>query len=210
MNITDSAMIVIDPPAPPEACRQVVRRPVPAGRRPAPGGVSWRAGPNGEREAAFRVQRTGRLLRQARLAVPSARACSNRSDASQVGHDAARKNPMRVNQQAGRAAAWPHLRQNPMHVWTAPWMQEQSARSRTRRFDCDHVSGLLARHAGRWPRWVPRSRRKHQSGLHSRCMRRVPWIVGSTDRHLVQLFHPGKRGFRQPAAPAAAPSRAFS
>jgi hypothetical protein len=43
----------------------------------------------------------------------------------------------------------------------------------------------------RWPRWVPRSSPKHGCGFESRCNKRVVWIVGSTDRHLIQLFHPG-------------------
>ena len=59
------------------------------------------------------------------------------------------------------------------------------------RIDCDHVSGLLARQHGRWPRWGPRSKPKHECGFESLCTKRVLWIVGSTDRHLIQLFHPG-------------------
>src|SRR5208337_108016 len=43
----------------------------------------------------------------------------------------------------------------------------------------------------RWPRWIPRSSPKQVYGLGSRCDRRVLWIVGSTDRHLIQLCHPG-------------------
>src|SRR5262245_34515909 len=41
---------------------------------------------------------------------------------------------------------------------------------------------------------------KHGCGFESRCNTRVFWIVGSTDRHLIQLFHPGTNarpgGFR--------------
>ena len=59
------------------------------------------------------------------------------------------------------------------------------------RVDCDHVSGLSTRRHDRWPRWVPRSSPKHGRGFASRCNKRVFWIVGSTDRHLIQLFHPG-------------------
>ena len=40
-------------------------------------------------------------------------------------------------------------------------------------------------------RWYPRSKPKHPRGFESRCTKRVLWIVGSTDRHLIQLFHPG-------------------
>ena len=43
----------------------------------------------------------------------------------------------------------------------------------------------------RWPRWGPRSSPKQTSGLKGRDTGRVLWIVGSTDRHLIQLFHPG-------------------
>jgi hypothetical protein len=57
--------------------------------------------------------------------------------------------------------------------------------------DCDHVSGLLTRRHDRWPRWGPRSSPKQRCGFESRGTERVAWIVGSTDRHLVQLFHPG-------------------
>jgi hypothetical protein len=59
------------------------------------------------------------------------------------------------------------------------------------RVDCDHVSGLLARQHGRWPRWDPRSSPKQACGFVSRSPRRVLQIVGSTDGHLVQLSHPG-------------------
>ena len=59
------------------------------------------------------------------------------------------------------------------------------------RIDCDHVSGLLARHHDRWPRCGPRSSPKQSGGLEGRDSNRVLWIVGSTDRHLTQLFHPG-------------------
>ena len=59
------------------------------------------------------------------------------------------------------------------------------------RIDCDHVSGLLTRHHDRWPRWVPRSSPKQSGDLEGRDSKRVLWIVGSTDRHLIQLFHPG-------------------
>ena len=59
------------------------------------------------------------------------------------------------------------------------------------RVDSGHVSGLLARQHGRWPRWDPRSSPKQARGFESRCPRRVLRIVGSTDGHLVQLSPPG-------------------
>jgi len=59
------------------------------------------------------------------------------------------------------------------------------------RIDCEHVSGLSTRHHVRWPRWSPRSSPKQFCDLESRHANRVLWIIGSTDRHLIQLFHPG-------------------
>ena len=59
------------------------------------------------------------------------------------------------------------------------------------RVDCEHVSGLLTRHHVRWPRWGPRSSPKQFCGFESRHANRVLWIIGSTDRHLIQLLHPG-------------------
>jgi hypothetical protein len=41
------------------------------------------------------------------------------------------------------------------------------------------------------PGWVPRSSPKKSGGFESWDSERVLWIVGSTDRHLIQLFHPG-------------------
>src|ERR1700679_2634615 len=74
------------------------------------------------------------------------------------------------------------------------------------RIDCEHVSGLLTRHTVRWPRWNPRSSPKQFCGFESRHANRVLWIIGSTDRHLIQLFHPGinARFRRQPANAAPA------
>jgi hypothetical protein len=48
-------------------------------------------------------------------------------------------------------------------------------------------------------RWVPRSSPKQSGGLEGRDTKRVLWIVGSTDRHLIQLFHPGTNA-RSPRA----------
>jgi hypothetical protein len=50
---------------------------------------------------------------------------------------------------------------------------------------------FVTRRHVRWPRWGPRSSPKQQRGFESRGTERVLWIVGSTDRHLIQLFHPG-------------------
>jgi hypothetical protein len=50
---------------------------------------------------------------------------------------------------------------------------------------------LSTRLYDRWPRWDPRSSPKHGCDFASRCKKRVLWIVGPTDCHLIQLFHPG-------------------
>jgi hypothetical protein len=42
----------------------------------------------------------------------------------------------------------------------------------------------------RWPRWGPRSTPKQGHGFESRGTERVLWIVGSTDRHLIQALSP--------------------
>ena len=63
----------------------------------------------------------------------------------------------------------------------------------------------------RWPRWGPRSTPKQRCGFESRGTERVLWIVGSTDRHLIQLFHPGINArFRRTLADADKPPRASS
>jgi hypothetical protein len=49
----------------------------------------------------------------------------------------------------------------------------------------------LTRRHDRWPRWGPRSNPKQRRGFESHGTERVLWIVGSTDRHLVQLSYPG-------------------
>ena len=68
---------------------------------------------------------------------------------------------------------------------------------------------LLTRHHDRWPRWYPRSRPKHMRDFESRCTKRVLWIVGSTDRHLIRSFTPastrGSGGHR--LMPAVRPMR---
>jgi hypothetical protein len=62
---------------------------------------------------------------------------------------------------------------------------------------------LSTRHDDRWPRWVPRSRPKHFGGFESLYTKRIFWIVGSTDRHLILLFHPGINArFERPPADA--------
>ena len=86
------------------------------------------------------------------------------------------------------------------HVWTAPWMQgfKENADGRV---GCEHVSGLLTRRHARWPRWGPRPSPKQFCGFESRHANRVLWIIGSTDRHLIQLLNPGNnaRFRRRPA-----------
>jgi len=48
-------------------------------------------------------------------------------------------------------------------------------------------------------------------GFESRCTKRVLWILGSTDRHLIQLFHPGiDAWFQRPPADAGRPPHASS
>jgi len=49
---------------------------------------------------------------------------------------------------------------------------------------------FATRHHDRWPRWYPRSSPKHFGDFESQCTKRVLWIIGSTDRHLVLLFTP--------------------
>ena len=78
----------------------------------------------------------------------------------------------------------------PGHVWNGPGFKIDGARI-WRRHECGHVSGLLARHHGRWPRWVPRMTSKHFCGID------VPLtpaglspFVGSTDRHLLLSLLP--------------------
>jgi len=78
------------------------------------------------------------------------------------------------------------------------------------RVDCDHVSGLLTRRHDRWPRWGPRSNPKQRRGFESHGTERVLWIVGSTDRHLIQLSHPGIDARVRPRANARDPARASS
>jgi hypothetical protein len=46
--------------------------------------------------------------------------------------------------------------ENLMHVWTAPLKQER-LNEKDGRIGSSHVSGLLARRVGRWPRRVSRS-----------------------------------------------------
>jgi hypothetical protein len=62
---------------------------------------------------------------------------------------------------------------------------------------------LSTRLHDRWPRWVPRSSPKQTCGFESRDINRVLWIVVSTDRHLILLFHPDMNAlFRRPLASA--------
>ena len=56
--------------------------------------------------------------------------------------------------------------------------------SRGRRFDCGHVSGLVTRHHGRWPRWVPQMTSKQYISIALPASRaRFLSFVGSTDHH---------------------------
>jgi hypothetical protein len=48
---------------------------------------------------------------------------------------------------------------------------------------------------------------KHSSGLGGRDTGRVLWIVGSTDRHLVLLLHPGINALERYRASRAALAR---
>ena len=82
-----------------------------------------------------------------------------------------------------------------MHVWTARLRQEVLSEL-CMRIESSHVSGLLARLFGRWPRWVSRSGPQHRGGFVSHCMGRVFRIVGSTDMHLAQLLPPASRAIR--------------
>jgi hypothetical protein len=72
------------------------------------------------------------------------------------------------------------------HVWTARGVQEGGTEIR-RRYDCGHVSGLLTRHHGRWPRWVPRMTSEQYIGMELPATRTgFSSFVGSTDRHPLQ------------------------
>ena len=86
------------------------------------------------------------------------------------------------------------------HVWTAPRMQEEN--DTDGRIDCDHVSGLFMRlTAG--PDGVRDPVPNTFCGFESLCGKRDFWIVGSTDRHLILLFHPGINArFERPPAGA--------
>src|ERR1019366_72780 len=77
-----------------------------------------------------------------------------------------------------------------VHVWTAP-RSKRFVENSDGRIDCEHVCGLSTRHHVRCPGWNPRSSPKQFRGFESRHANRVLWIIGSTDRHLIQLFHPG-------------------
>jgi hypothetical protein len=56
------------------------------------------------------------------------------------------------------------VRLQPTHVWTAA-LRQGHWHKKQRRIESSHVSGLLARRDGRWPRWVSRSGRKHLCGF---------------------------------------------
>lgn len=66
------------------------------------------------------------------------------------------------------------------HVWTARRVQVDGGKI-WRRFDCGHVSGLLMRHHGRRPRWVPRMAfQNNQPAL--RCLCRALDVCHSSAR----------------------------
>ena len=72
------------------------------------------------------------------------------------------------------------------HVWTARRVQVDGGKI-WRRFDCGHVSGLLMRHHGRRPRWVPRMAFQNNQPAFEMPLSRTGCVpfVGSTDRHLL-------------------------
>jgi hypothetical protein len=57
--------------------------------------------------------------------------------------------------------------------------------------DCGHVSGLFTRRMTAGPDGIRDPVPNTRAALKSLCTKRVLWIVGSTERHLIQLFHPG-------------------
>ena len=95
-----------------------------------------------------------------------------------------------------------------VHVWTAPGCRGKMRIRRAGRLrSCPAFS---TRRHDRWPRWYPRSKPKRIGGFESRYSA-VLWIVGSTDRHLISLFHPGiDAWFRRPPAEAVSPPHASS
>jgi len=57
--------------------------------------------------------------------------------------------------------------------------------------ECVHVSGLLTRYMTAGPDGIRDPIPNSTAASGSRDSYRVLWTVGSTDRHLVALFHPG-------------------
>jgi hypothetical protein len=53
------------------------------------------------------------------------------------------------------------------------------------RIDCDHVYGLLTRLMTAGPDGVRDPVPNTRATLESLCTKRVLWIIGSTDRHLI-------------------------
>jgi transposase-like protein len=79
------------------------------------------------------------------------------------------------------------------------------------RIDCDHVSGLFSRRMTAGPDGIRDPAPNSSATLTSLCTKRVLWIVGSTERHLIQLFHPGINArFSQSPAGAGRLPRALS
>jgi len=79
---------------------------------------------------------------------------------------------------------------HPGHVWNGPGFKIDTTRI-WRRLECGHVSGLLARRHGRWPRWVPRMASEQICGIDVPLTRAglLPF-VGSTDHHLLLSLLP--------------------
>ena len=102
-----------------------------------------------------------------------------------------------------RFHGWNQLRSQPDPLCGRPLGCKRKSENSDGKVDCDHVFGLSTRHHVRWPRWVPRSSPKQLCGLEGHGGQRVLRIVGSTDCHLIQLFHPGiDARSRRPAADA--------
>ncbi len=86
------------------------------------------------------------------------------------------------------------------HVWTARRVQVDGGEI-WRRFDCGHVSGLLMRHHGRRPRWVPRMAFQNNQPAFEMPLSRTGCVpfVGSTDRHLLLTpLNPGTGAWIRP------------
>jgi len=79
----------------------------------------------------------------------------------------------------------------PLHLWTVAAIVRIFGSGEVAFHLTTYVFGLLTLHNDRWPRWGSRSGPKQSSNLKSHWFQRDLRIVGSTDRHLSQIFHPG-------------------